>query len=98
MLSETERQNARFQIFQIDVPGPEYQGIVVAPNLARALELTIDRDDDLEAGQMMIAWNVTNRWICHSPLAASSTWSLLKEKREGLIEFDYQEGWQRIEE
>lgn len=96
MLTETERHKARFQIYQIDIPGPEYQRIVVAHSLGRALELTVEPEDDLDAGQMMIAWNVTNSWICHSPLAAQSTFSLLKEKREGRVEYDYHEGWQRV--
>jgi len=97
MLTETERQKARFQIYQIDIPSDDYQRFAVAHNLGRAIELVVNKHDDLDPGQMMIAWNVTNSWICHSQLAAQATYALLKEKREGRVEYDYHEGWQRVE-
>jgi hypothetical protein len=96
MLTEAERSKARFQIYEIDLPGAAYRRTVVAHCMARALEISLQKDDDIESGQMLLVWNVTNQWICHSRLAADTTFSLLGEKREGQIDFDYKEGWQRV--
>ena len=95
--TEQQRSKARFQIYQIDLPSAQYQYTIVAHCLARALELVLKPDDDLGAGEMFMAWNVTTQWITHSRLASESTFSLLKEKREGCLSFDHAEGWMRIE-
>ncbi|MDN4631963.1 hypothetical protein QCD71_10595 [Sphingomonas sp. PsM26] len=96
MLTEIERSQARFQIYEIDLPGAPYRQTVVAHCMARALEISLNKGDDIESGQMLLVWNVTNQWILHSRMAAEATFSLLGEKREGQIEFDYKEGWQRV--
>ena len=85
----------RWALYQLDVPGPAHHRTVVAPSLARALELALTDEDDLTGNEMLVVWNVTATWICHSPVASQSTWSLLKEKREGLVDYGHQEGWIR---
>ena len=95
--TEKQRSQARFQIYQIDLPSAQYQYTCVAHSLTRALELVLRPLDTLERGEMFIAWNTTDSWITHSPMAAKSTYSLLAEKREGCLYFDYIEGWERTE-
>ncbi len=95
MPTEIERNKARFQIYEIDLPTANYQYTVIAPTMARAIELFIKPSDDLSDGQMFMVRNVTNSWICHSRVAAETTFSLLGEKREGFVEFDSREGWSR---
>jgi hypothetical protein len=89
-------QKESYQIYQIDIPGPIFIRHVVATSLRRAMELSILDDEELVPGTMLMVSNVTSAWICHSPLASQSTWSLLRERREGLIEYDTQEGWDRL--
>lgn len=95
MKRDDERRKARWALYQLDVLGSEHQRTVLAPNLVRALELALTDQDDLTGNEMLVVWNVTANWICHSPLASQSTWSLLKEKREGVVDYDHQEGWIR---
>lgn len=95
--TETERSKSRFQLYEIDLPAAQYQYTVVAHNLTRAVELFMTPADDLRDGQMFMVRNVTNSWICHSRMAAESTFSLLGEKREGFVEFDSREGWSRVD-
>jgi hypothetical protein len=95
--TDKQRSAARYQIYEIDLPAANYRYTVVAHCFARALELVLKPTDDLEHGEMFLAWNVTNQWITQSRLAAETTFSLLKEKREGCIYFDHENGWQRID-
>ena len=95
MKKDGGRTKARWALYQLDVPGPACQRTVVAPSLTRALELALTDEDDLTDNEMLVVWNVTATWICHSPVASQSTWSLLKDKREGLVDYDHQEGWIR---
>ena len=95
--TEKERSQARFQIYQIDLPSAQYQYTVVAHSFLRALELVLRSDDTLEGGEMFLAWNVTNQWMTHGSVASRSTFSLLAEKREGCLYFDNERGWQRID-
>ncbi len=97
MPTEVERSKSRFQIYEIDLPMAHYQYTVVAHNLARAIELFMVPTDDIRDGQMLMVRNVTNSWICHSRVAAESTFSLLGEKREGFVDFDSREGWSRVD-
>lgn len=96
-MTEAERAKASFGLYQVAVPGTAHTRTVVAASLKRALELAIEPQDEVHAGEMVAVWNVTAGWICHSPQASQSTWSLLKERREGRVFYDYQEGWQRLE-
>lgn len=95
-MSNDKYQRESYQIYQIDIPGPVFIRHVVATSLRRAMELAILEDEELIAGTMLMVSNVTSAWICHSPLASQSTWSLLRERREGLVEYDTQEGWDHL--
>jgi len=95
--TEKQRSQARFQIYQVDLPSAQYTYTVVAHSFIRALELVLRADDTLEGSEMFLAWNVTNQWLTHSRLAGQSTFSLLAEKREGCVYFDHEHGWQRID-
>ena len=95
-MSDDKYQNERYQIYQIDIPGPVFIRHVVATSLRRAMELSIMSNEELIPGTMLMVSNVTSAWICHSPLASQSTWSLLRERREGLVQYDTQEGWDHL--
>lgn len=90
------KRSANYQIYQIDIPGPVYQRHVIATSLKRAMDLSLTDDEQLDAGAMILVSNVTNAWIGHSPLASRSTWSLLKERCEGVVEYCREEGWERV--
>jgi len=95
-MSNDKYQRGSYQIYQIDIPGPVFIRHVVATSLRRAMELSIMDDEELIAGSLLMVSNVTSAWISHSPLASQSTWSLLRERREGLVEYDTQEGWDHL--
>ena len=85
MLTEIERSKARFQIYEIDLPGAAYRSTVVAHCMARALEISLNKGDDIESGQMMLVWNVTNQWICHSRLAAGCAGDKAGHRNAGAV-------------
>lgn len=95
-MSNDKYQKESYQIYQIDILGPVFIRHVVATSLRRAMEIAIMDDEELISGTMLMVSNVTSAWICHSPLASRSTWSLLRERREGLVDYDTKEGWEHL--
>lgn len=94
-MNELERLNGNWQIYEVMVPGIHSGRTVVAASLERALAIAIRPDDRLQQGELMVVQNVTASWICLGPKEAASTFAVLKERREGHLEFDHREGWTR---
>lgn len=89
-------QGKLYQIYQLDMPGLVSQRHVVAISPKRAVEITISDDEELIGGAMLMVSNVTSSWMCHSPMASQSTWSLILEGLEGPVEYDAEVGWERV--
>lgn len=98
MMTERSRMEQAWQIYEINTPGFGFARFVMTTSLKRALELTIQADDPLSTGQMMIATNVTVSFLAGSDhQTATHTWNVLREAREDLIEYDHNSGWMRLE-
>lgn len=96
-LGDVARHQARWSIYQVNLPGAAGHRLVLAPNLARAVAIGIGSSDELGPGQPLFVWNVTAGFLQASPTTAGHTWSLLKERREGVLDYVLEEGWIRLD-
>jgi hypothetical protein len=97
-MRNTQTDDVKWQIYQIDFPGVVGARFIVAPSLERALAIGVSAGNELPTGQPMIVWNVTMGFLSATARISQQTWALLEERVEGILEgFDHEEGWVRVE-